>query len=161
MANQTSLGAGISKQAVLDAQKAWGDGIVAISAVHAAGGDFEARAKQHIETLYAYDIADVMFKPTLASQNQFRGTFDAALSYFIGREGTEDNGFAIMGWTDIRWENTGIYLKGDMALTMGNYFLTGADGNVTKVEYSFSYILDDNNNLRIVLHHSSMPYSPA
>lgn len=160
MTNETALGAEISKQAVLDAQKAWGDGIVAISATHASGGDFETRAKEHINTLYAYDIADVMFKPTLASENQFRGTFDAALSYFIGREGTEDNGFGISGWTDVRWENTGIFTTDKVALAMGNYFFTGPDGSVTKVEYTFSYIKDAAGNLRINLHHSSLPYSP-
>ena len=89
----------ISKADVIAAQKAWGEGIVAISKAHSDGGDFKARATQHINTLYAYSEADVMFKPTMAAVTPFRDSFEGALSYFIGQEGTEDGGFAISGWT--------------------------------------------------------------
>ena len=149
----------IPEQAVIDVQKEWGDGIVAISSVHAANGDYEARATEHIQTLYAYGETPVMFKPTLAADDQFRETFDEALSYFIGAEGTEDGGFAISGWTNVRWESNGIYTNAESAMAMGNYYFTGPDGNETKVEYTFGYVLDDNGDLKINLHHSSLPYS--
>ena len=149
----------ISEQAVIDAQKIWGEGIVAIAKVHADGGDYAARAMQHIDDLYAYGETDVMFKPTLAAEDQFRETFDEALSYFIGQDGTEDTGFAISGWTDVRWENNNIYTDDTSAMAMGNYYFTGPDGNEIKVEYSFGYILVDG-DLKINLHHSSIPYSP-
>ncbi|MXY32249.1 MAG: phosphoribosyl-AMP cyclohydrolase, partial [Gammaproteobacteria bacterium] len=74
----------ISEQAVIDAQEAWGEGIVSIAKVHTDGGDYTARATEHINDLYAYGETDVMFKPTLAAEDQFRETFDEALSYFIG-----------------------------------------------------------------------------
>ncbi|MEL6286883.1 MAG: phosphoribosyl-AMP cyclohydrolase [Pseudomonadota bacterium] len=151
--------AGITEADVIAAQTEWGEGIVAISSVHAAEGDFEARATEHINTLYAYGDSAVMFKPTLAADDQFRETFDEALSYFIGREGTEDGGFAISGWTDVRWENNGIYTDDDSAMAMGNYYFTGPDGSETKVEYTFGYMLDDEGALKINLHHSSLPYS--
>ncbi len=149
----------ISEQAVIDAQKAWGEGIVAIARVHADGGDYTARAAEHINDLYAYGETRVMFKPTLAAEDQFRETFDEALSYFIGQEGTEDKGFAISGWTNVRWENNGIYTNDASAMAMGNYYFTGPDGNETKVEYTFGYVLVDG-HLKINLHHSSLPYSP-
>ena len=149
----------ISEQAVIDAQTTWGEGIVAIAAIHADGGDYAARASEHINDLYAYGETDVMFKPTLASEDQFRETFDEALSYFIGQDGTEDHGFAISGWTDVRWENNGIYTDDASAMAMGNYYFTGPDGSETKVEYTFGYILV-NGELKINLHHSSLPYSP-
>ena len=150
----------IFRQAVIDAQRTWGDGIVAISKVHAEGGDHAARARQHIDDLYAYGETDVvMFKPTLAAEDQFRETFDEALSYFIGQDGTEDKGFAISGWTDVRWENNGIYTDDTSAMAMGNYYFTGPDGTETKVEYTFGYVLVDG-ELKINLHHSSLPYSP-
>ncbi|MEL6197761.1 MAG: phosphoribosyl-AMP cyclohydrolase [Pseudomonadota bacterium] len=151
----------ISEQAVIDAQTAWGEGIVAIAATHSEGGDFKARATEHIETLYAYGDTDVMFKPTLAAEDQFRETFPEALSYFIGTEGTEDSGFAIKGWTNVRWENNGIFTSGDSAMAMGNYYFTGPDGTETKVEYTFGYVLDNAGGLKINLHHSSLPYSPS
>ncbi|MEL6774853.1 MAG: phosphoribosyl-AMP cyclohydrolase [Pseudomonadota bacterium] len=157
----TAQAGSISEQAVIDAQTAWGEGIVAIAATHTEGGDFEARATQHIETLYAYGDTDVMFKPTLAAEDQFRETFAEALSYFIGAAGTEDTGFAIKGWTNVRWENNGIYTTEDAAMAMGNYYFTGPDGSETKVEYTFGYVLDDDGDLKINLHHSSLPYAPS
>ncbi len=149
----------ITQQTVIDAQQTWGNGIVAISRVHAEGGDYTARATAHINDLYAYGETGVMFKPTLAAEDQFRETFDEALSYFVGKEGTEDTGFAIKGWTNVRWENNGIYLDDDCAMAMGNYYFTGPDGGETKVEYTFGYVLVDG-DLKINLHHSSLPYSP-
>jgi len=156
----TTAFAEVTEQAVIDAQTAWGEGIVAIAATHTEGGDFKTRAMEHIETLYAYGATDVMFKPTLASVDQFRETFDEALSYFIGTEGSEDSGFAIKGWTNVRWESNGIFTDEGSAFAMGNYFFTGPDGSETKVEYSFGYMLDDAGALKINLHHSSLPYSP-
>ena len=149
----------ISEQDVIDAQTIWGEGIVAIATVHANGGDYTARATEHVNDLYAYGETDVMFKPTLASEDQFRETFDEALSYFIGQDGTEDSGFAISGWTNVRWENNGIYTDDTSAMAMGNYYFTAPDGNETKVEFTFGYVLVDG-DLKINLHHSSMPYSP-
>lgn len=151
----------ISEQAVIDAQKTWGQGIVEIAAMHTKGEDFKTRASDHVKSLYAYGDSKVMFKPTLAAEDQFRENFDEALSYFIGTEGTEDKGFAIKGWTKVRWENNGIYTNHDSAMAMGNYFFTGPDGKEVKVEYTFGYVKGDDGDLKINLHHSSLPYSPA
>jgi hypothetical protein len=150
----------VTEAEVIAAQREWGQGIVDISAVHARNGDYRARATRHINELYAYGLTDVMFKPTLAAEDQFRETFGEALNYFIGRQGTEDGGFAISGWTNVRWDNNAIYTDSDSAMAMGNYFFTGPDGNEIKVEYSFGYIRDEDGDLRINLHHSSLPYSP-
>ncbi|MEM1391625.1 MAG: phosphoribosyl-AMP cyclohydrolase [Pseudomonadota bacterium] len=158
-ADDLETSVGITEADVVAAQQTWGNGIVAISSVHSADGDYTARATEHINDLYAYGMTDVMFKPTLAAEDQFRETFDEALAYFVGKEGTEDTGFAIKGWTNTRWENNGIYTDGDSAIAMGNYFFTGPDGNETKVEYTFGYVLDDDGALKINLHHSSLPYS--
>lgn len=148
----------ITAAEVRNAQRAWGEGIVDISRVYTKGGDYKARATEHINSMYAYDDTIVLFKPTLASDDQFRGDFDSALSYFIGREGTEDEGFAIKGWTNVRFENEGKMIGSDLAMAMGNYFFTGADGSVIKVEYSFGYVRGANGKLKIMLQHSSVPY---
>tara|TARA_B100000282_G_scaffold276045_1_gene233848 strand:- start:4193 stop:4663 length:471 start_codon:yes stop_codon:yes gene_type:complete len=142
-----------------NAQKAWGDGIVAIASAHLSGGDYVEIARNHVETLYAYGIGPVLFKPTLAAEEQFRPNFESALSYFVAsnNECPEDKGFAIKGWKDVRFVNAGIILKESSALAMGNYFFTDQDDNEVKVEYTFGYILDENGALRINLHHSSMP----
>merc|ERR1719387_1582577 len=154
---------GVTEEMVLDAQKAWGDGIVKIAAAHTNGGDFEQEAKDHITDLYGYDHGPVNFKPTLAAAMQFRPTFEGALSYFVATNNVapEDTGFAIKGWTKVVFENEEIITKGSTAVAMGNYFFTKPDGSVAKVEYSFGYFLDEEGSLRINLHHSSLPYAPG
>lgn len=142
-----------------NAQQAWGDGIVAIAKAHSDGGDYEAVARNHVETLYAYGMGAVLFKPTLAAVEQFRPTFDEALSYFVASNNAcpEDKGFAIKGWTNVRFENAGVILRETTALAMGNYFFTTPEGDEVKVEYTFGYVLDEMGALRINVHHSSMP----
>ena len=144
---------------VEDAQHAWGEGIVAIATAHSTGGDYVEVARNHVETLYAYGLTAVLFKPTLAVIEQFRPTFDSALSYFVASNNVcpEDKGFAIKGWTNVRFENTEIIVQDTTALAMGNYYFTSPDGDEVKVEYTFGYIVDSSGNLRIQLHHSSMP----
>ncbi len=145
----------ISTQDVEAAQAAWGNGIVKIGK---AENPKEAAIK-HIDQFYGFDEGTVLFKPTLASVDQFRGTKKEALSYFIGQDMAEDNGFALAPYTDVRWENEGIVIDGDTALAMGNYYFTDTKGNETKVEYSFGYVKDENGDLKINLHHSSVPYA--
>ena len=43
---------------------------------------------------------------------------------------------------------------------MGFGTFTDKDGNVTKVDKTFGYKKDAEGNVRIVLHHSSLPYQP-
>ena len=141
------------------AQKAWGEGIVAIANAHKNDGDYVGIASNHVNTLYAYQMGPVLFKPTLAAIDQFRPTFDTALSYFVASNNAcpEDKGFAIKGWTNVRFENSEVIIDGGTALAMGNYYFTDPQGAEVKVEYTFGYIEDDQGNLRIQLHHSSMP----
>ena len=150
----------LTKEQIIDAQKKWGDGIVKIGAAFIEKGDYTATAKEHIDTLYAYSQSTVLFKPTKAVQEQFRGDEHAALSYFVATNGTcaEDKGFAIQPWTKVRFENTDIIIQGDTALAMGNYYFTDTEGGETKVEYSFGYMTDSKGNIRINLHHSSVPF---
>jgi len=153
----------ISEQEVLDAQKVWGEGIVEIGNIFSAEGDFSGAAEKHIDKLYGYNLGTVLFKPTLASQKQFRLDKEGALSYFVGHNDnySEDHGFAIKPWSAVRWESTGIKIKGNMAIAMGNYFFTPANGgDEVKVEYTFAYTKDDNGDLRIIMHGSHLPYSP-
>lgn len=152
----------ITEEEVTAAQQAWGEGIVEIGQTYTQDGDFRARAQEHIETFYGYgEDQTILFKPTLAAEDQFRETEEEALSYFVGTEGTEDTGFAIAPYTDVRWESNGTIVSDDgaMAVAMGNYYFTGTDGNETKVEYTFAYERGEDGELDIVLHHSSLPFS--
>ena len=151
----------ITEAEVIEAQRQWGDGIVAIGKIFSEGGDYKKAAADHINNLYGYDISKVLFKPTLASVEQFRGTFDSALSYFVGGNDTykEDNGFAIAPYTNVRWENFGILnSQCNVAIAMGNYYFTKTNGQEIKVEYTLAYIKDKKGKLRIVAHKSALPY---
>ncbi|MEM1324428.1 MAG: phosphoribosyl-AMP cyclohydrolase [Bacteroidota bacterium] len=153
----------ISEQEVLDAQKAWGEGIVSIGKVFQEDGDFTAAATEHIHKFYNYQDGDVLFKPTLAAHQQFRPTFEGALSYFVGHNDDfpEDHGFAIKPWSAVRWESHGVQTLGENAIAMGNYFFTPvAGGDDVKVEYTFAYTKDSNGDLKIISHGSHIPYSP-
>ena len=155
----------ITEREVVEAQKAWGEGIVKIGKVYREGGDYTAAAAAHIDRFYGYDLSLVLFKPTLAAIDQFRTSFDSALSYFVGGNPSfpEDKGFAIKPWTKVRWKNYGIVNNScAMAVAMGNYWFTPADGGAdTKVEYSFAYVRGDKGELKIVVHHSSVPFNPS
>lgn len=146
----------ITKGEITALQKAWGDGIVAIGKAE----DHKKAALEHINTLYAYDLGPVLFKPTKAAQVQFRDTKDEALSYFVGGKEPEDKGFALAPFTKVRFENHGMAIDCDTALAQGNYYFTKTDGQEIKVEYSFGYVEDKNGHLKINLHHSSLPYKP-
>ena len=150
----------ITKQEVINAQNAWAKGIEEIGNIFTNKGDYVARAKKMIEDLYFFQEYEVLFKPTLASKDQFRNKFEDALSYFVASNGLhkEDKGFAIRPWHDVKFENNGITITKDTAFAMGNYFLKDSNDEEIKVEYSFAYVKDSNNNLRIILHHSSMPF---
>jgi hypothetical protein len=152
----------VNRDEVIQAQKAWGDGIVAIGTAFTQGRDYVQCAREHIIKLYAYDLGTVLFKPTQASQRQFRHTVEEAESYFVGKNGVcpEDRGFALRPWTRVRFENEGMLFHGDIALCMGNYFFTDTQGQETKVEYTFGYVKTLDGAIKIDLHHSSLPYSP-
>ena len=154
----------IAETSITEAQIAWGEGIVKIGKVFSENGDYKAAAEEHINEFYNYQEGSVLFKPTLTSEKQFRLDFEGALSYFVGGNESypEDHGFAIKPWTNVRWENAGTKVVDGMAIAMGNYFFTPAEGgDDVKVEYSFAYVLDSNGKLKITLHDSHLPYNPA
>ena len=80
------------------------------------------------------------------------------MSYFVGGIVTEDKGFALAPYNKVRFENEGIITYCNTAISMGEYFFTKTDGSEIKVEYSFGYVRDENGELKINLHHSSLPY---
>ncbi len=151
----------ITEKDVVDIQEKWGDGIIKISNSYNNGKDYKQEAILFISNFYAYDEQEVLFKPTLASQFQFRKNKESALSYFIGNNSSysEDTGFAIKGWQKVRWERAGIKIFNDIAISMGNYFFLDSNNTELKVEFSFVYKLDDLGKLKIILHDSHLPYS--
>jgi hypothetical protein len=154
----------ITQAEVEAAQVAWGEALVQISSDYAEGGIDKARATAEavIAAAYGYNIGPVLFKPTLAEAPQtFRTTAEGALAYFVGNDPAfpADTGFALKGWTSVEIVNAAIFISGETAKTMGNVNITNADGTVTTVDKTWGYQRDDEGALRIVLHHSSLPYT--
>ena len=103
----------------------------------------------------------VLFKPTKASTNPFRDTFEGALSYFVGNNPAyeEDQGFALAPWTHITFKNHQIYTHHEMIIAMGQYTFTDTKDQQTLVDYTFGYVKTKSGDLKIILHHSSLPFS--
>ena len=150
----------ISKEEVLEVQKKWSDGLVKIAVKHQENKDYITEASDFIDSVYAYNLGEVLFKPTLASNPQFRLTKESALSYFVGGNSNypEDTGFALIGWIGVRWKNAAIKLEGNIAICIGNYFFQKTDENEVKVEYSFVFKKSENGEIKIILHDSHFPY---
>ena len=155
----------ITETELADARKAWGDALVAISKTFETDGIDGARALagEVLDAAYGYNLGPVLFKPTLASgEKTFRPTRQGALSYFVGHDEDYplDGGFGIKGWREVVSETAASFIEGDVAMWMGWVTITDKDGQVTKVDKSWGYKKDAEGVLRIVLHHSSLPYQP-
>ena len=128
-----------------------------------------------INAAYAYQFGPVAFKTTLAYEDTtFCTTKDGALSYFIGDDPNyNDPGFGIGSegdgnypnlsnrspWVKCTPEIYAIQVFGNTANAMGWVHFEAEDGTTSKVDKTFSYVRDDDGNLRITVHHSSSPYS--
>jgi hypothetical protein len=155
----------ITEAEVLAAQKAWGEALISISTTYDEKGIAAARtlADNIIDKAYAYQSGLVLFKPTLTTGDQtFRTTHKGALSYFVGGDSSfpKDTGFALKGWRKVEIRNAGIFIVGNTATTMGNVSITDKTGKVTTVDKTWQFIRGGDGKLRIIVHHSSLPYSP-
>jgi len=156
--------ANISLAEVHAAQKAWGDALVKISDDYTAGGFAKAQATASavLDAAYGYNLGPVLFKPTLTTNPQtFRTTKEGALAYFVGGDKAfpNDKGFALKGWKKVEISNAAVHINGDVANTMGKVAMTDAAGKVTTVDKTWTFKKDDTGTVRIVLHHSSLPYA--
>lgn len=147
------------------AQTAWGAALIQISKDFKEGGAEKAKATANavLDAAYGYNMGPVLFKPTLTVVPQtFRPTKEGALAYFVGGDEAfpNDTGFALKGWEKYEFENSAIHITGDLALTTGKVRVTNDKGEVTEVDKTWGFKKDDQGVLRIVLHHSSLPYNP-
>lgn len=154
----------ITEADVLAAQRAWYQTLVDISSTGERSGQpvAKALAERVIDSAYGYQMGAVLFKPTLTVAPQtFRTTRAGALAYFVGGDSAfpKNTGFALKGWTKCESRNAAVFITGDSATSMGNVMITGKDGKVTTVDKTWGYVKDDAGKLRIVLHHSSLPFT--
>ena len=157
------MSAEITEQELAAARESWGDALVAISKAFEEEGIDAARvaANRALDTAYGFDLGQVLFKPTMAGGEQtFRTTREGALAYFVGHtdEYPGDSGFGIKGWRSVVSETAASFIQGDVAMWMGWVTFIDKDGDITKVDKSWGYKKVANGSLKIILHHSSLPY---
>jgi hypothetical protein len=90
-----------------------GNGVVKIGSLKENRTACEAFASKFLGG-YAFGASTVLFKPTKCETEQFRPTKPEAPSYFIAGDVSvcsEDKGFAIQPWTEVRFENTELILE--------------------------------------------------
>jgi hypothetical protein len=109
--------------------------------------------KNFLIKTYAFDGDQVLFKPTLGINPQFCNDLEQAIDYFCGSVGFATKNY----WENIRFEHSKNVVIGETYLSMGNYFFTKNKDVELKVEYTFVY----NKKGKIVLHHSSLPFSSS
>lgn len=153
----------ITEEEVIAAHQAWGNGLVGISKTFEENGYEEAKriAKSLLDVAYGYSKGiPVLFKPTLASGSEtFRTSEEGALSYFVGgNKNYKDSGFAIQGWRKVESYPAGILLLGNVAFSTGSVRCIDKNGKCTVVDKTWGYQKDCEGNVRIILHHSSLPY---
>jgi hypothetical protein len=161
--------AAITVDEVNAAQQAWCDGLVQIGKVYKDGGDYNTAASKFLDKLYDFKEGRVFFRPTLAAgPTAFRTTKAGALAYFVGGNADfpNDKGFALAPWVKARYDNSiegsnAIQIHGDIALTMGNVYLTGEDGKEIMVDKVFAFRKCADGTLRLVVHKSALPNQPA
>lgn len=70
-----------------------------------------------------------------------------------------DTGFALKGWKKVEISNAAILLAGNTVTSLGNASFTDKDGKVTVVDKTWEFKKDDAGVLRMVVHHSSLPFA--
>ena len=141
----------------------WGNELVAISASYEEKGIEQAtiKASKMLDRLYGFEFGPVLFKPTLSGGKQtFRTTKQGALSYFVGHDPhyPADTGFGIKFWREVKSETSAVMIEDNVAMWMGWVSLTNKNNSIVKVDKTFGYTRDKNGILKIVLHHSSLPF---
>jgi hypothetical protein len=157
----------ITLDEVLAAQKGWCSAVLAISDAYQKGGFRSAKAKAEsvIDTAYGFQFGPVAFKPTYAiGDGSFRQDRAGALAYFVGPDPTiklfgKDQGFATYRhWTSCDVVDDVVQLFGQTANTMGFVKLVDAKGGVARPEKTWTFWKTKAGSIRIVLHHSSLPF---
>ena len=153
----------ISELEISQARQSWGEGLIKISSTFDNEGIDKAKVIANIELdrLYGFEFGLILFKPTLSGGNQtFRTDKEGTLSYFIGQNPKyqSDSGFALKSWRECNSETSSLFIENEIAMWMGWVSLTNQKGEVTKVDKSWGFKRGLDGSLKIVLHHSSLPY---
>ena len=81
------------------------------------------------------------------------------------RSSRRDPGFALKHCVKVRYDNNaaenGIQILYDLAITMGNVYLTNSKGEDVMVDKTFVFRRCSDGKLRLCVHKSSLPFGPV
>jgi len=152
-----------TEKMILDTLQLWCDNVVAVGNTYSKNGDVNALANKILSDNYDYDNGHVLFKPTMSFGEQtFRPTKEGALSYFIGgnKNFPHDSGFKLKPWKMVWFGSVDYIIHDELAIVQCNVHLIGEDESKIFVNKSFVFKICDDDKVRIILHHSSLPYNP-
>ena len=133
----------------------WKNGVIEIGKVYLEGGEYELTANNFIEKHYAFVEEDILFKPTFTKETVFRNNKKDALSYFVGGDISEDNGFALKPWESIQLDELNTLVEKDLTAAMGTLrFKPQKSQETTLVAFTFIFTKVDE-AIKIKVHHSS------
>tara|TARA_Y100001935_G_scaffold226050_1_gene203500 strand:- start:112 stop:558 length:447 start_codon:yes stop_codon:yes gene_type:complete len=133
----------------------WAEGVINIGKIHSDGGDYVTSAKDFLRSHYAFEETDVLFKPTFTKEMVFRNNKNDALSYFVGGDISEDNGFALKPWKSIQLDELNTLIEEDLVAAMGTLrFKPYKKEEATLVAFTFIFA-KISDALKIKVHHSS------
>ena len=143
------------KEEVKNFLHSWKEGVIDIGKVFLEGGDYHNCAEEFLFKHYAFDIEEVLFKPTFTKEVIFRNTKDLALSYFIKGDIQEDGGFALKPWEKIELDELTILEEEGYLAAMGTFkFKPVNSEEVALVAFTFCFV-EIAGSLKIKIHHSS------
>ena len=145
----------IDQNEVEDFLRSWKDGVLGIARAYREDKNYKEVAKSFIQTHYAFEDGNVLFKPTYTTEVVFRNNLESALSYFIAGNISEDSGFAIKPWEDINVSNISFLIEDGLCAVHGVLYLKSLNSN-NQTKIAFTFILAKiNESLKIKVHHSS------
>jgi len=177
----------ITRQQVLEAQKLWSDGIVALGRygrklleqerenqvkklVGAARKNGYNRSmlwtktNEFVKKIYGFSEGPVLMKVTEATPStRIRLTRAGAISWLIGndRDFPADRGFALRPWNEVRFENKAVNVHLCRAQAIGTAYFTDDAGNDRELQYVIGYTRDVDGRIRIDLHHMALPFGKS
>ena len=156
----------ISKEEADNAIALWARGLFEIGAEFQANGYAKAKvvAEKFIKDTYNYQQDQgTSFKPTVADKSDsWRNTFGEALSYFVAVDPKypKDKGFALISWKYMEKKAEAEFTSSvDTYIWCGKVTLKDNDGNTVLVDKTLGFKKDIHGNVRIFLHHSSLPFT--
>ncbi len=146
----------VTQKDIKDFITSWTDDLLKIQKEYLCNHDYKKSARSFIDKHYLFNDEPVLFKPTMTNKTIFRNDTESALSYFIGGNLPEDNGFALQDFRKINIEEIYTIIEDELLAVMGIFNFESNKPNENS-RVAFTFVLKETNlGLKIKIHHSSL-----